>query len=159
MLYLPGITKSVLLIDDDPNFLTLMFRAFERVPFISLDAYTNIENVDKPIKGYDLILLDYIIDKKPSWPIIAALRTKHPKIPIMAVTAYCNPRLFGKLHEAGCVRAVTKTIGQRAIIREAKKILKHSKLRDSNNYKSMSMLDAITQSGFLTTPLTIPEND
>lgn len=81
--------KRVLIVDDDEELRTLLFKSFTLFGYEVETVENGIEAIKQiAVKTYDLIVTDYMMPKMDGLELIRRLQKIIPSIPVIAVTGY-----------------------------------------------------------------------
>ena len=112
-------SKSILLVEDDPNSQDLMSQILKPLKVeihIASDGYDAIRHiVDNP--DTTLVLMDLKLPTLDGYEATKAIKKLNPKIPIIAQTAYAMAGDKEKAISAGCDDYITKPIHSRELLR------------------------------------------
>lgn len=107
--FLDGLT--ILVVDDNPLIHEIFKVYFQdlnvklRRAMNGLEAVAQVES-EKP----DLILMDLIMPKMDGFEATLTIKTQHPRLPVLALTAHSFPRERHQAYKAGCDEIITKPI-------------------------------------------------
>ncbi len=107
--FLDGLT--ILVVDDNPLIHEIFKVYFQdlnvklRRAMNGLEAVAQVES-EKP----DLILMDLIMPKMDGFEATLMIKTQHPRLPVLALTAHSFPRERHQAYKAGCDEIITKPI-------------------------------------------------
>jgi DNA-binding response OmpR family regulator len=81
--------KTILIIEDDPDVLAMMVRHLEHEGYTVITAPDGMEGLKKlDSEAYDLVITDIVMPYVSGVGIVSAIKSKKPKIPVIAVTGY-----------------------------------------------------------------------
>lgn len=81
--------KTILLIEDDMDVLGMMVRHLEHQGYNVITAGDGMEGLKKlESEDYDLVITDIVMPYVSGVGVVAAIKSKKPHIPVIAVTGY-----------------------------------------------------------------------
>ena len=86
-----GITRTVLLIDDEAAVRRPTRTALERSGFTVLEAADGMEGLElyeQELDNIDLVLLDIVMPRLSGWKVLERLKAARPNLPIVVVSGY-----------------------------------------------------------------------
>jgi CheY-like chemotaxis protein len=90
--------KTILVIEDDPDVLSMMVRHLEHLGYSVLTATDGMEGLKKlDSEEYDLVITDIVMPYVSGVGVVTAIKAKRPHIPVIAITG------FGKEPEAAAM--------------------------------------------------------
>lgn len=93
-----GGMKSILIVEDDQNVLSMMVRHFRKAGYNAIVAVDGLEALRKLEEGeYDLVITDVVMPYISGVGVVSAFKQKRPGVPVIAMTGY------GKEPEAAVV--------------------------------------------------------
>jgi two-component system, NtrC family, response regulator GlrR len=97
-----SVTRTILLVDDEPDFVANCERLLRRVGHVSLRAYTGIEALTLiDLEGPDLVVTDLRLSGVDGLAVARHARGHIPPIPVILVTAYDSPHARTAARESG----------------------------------------------------------
>ena len=106
--------KSVLIIDDDPGMLRALEKVLSRAGLLVSPATwvrDGIQELMNNPKPFDLVITDLRMPMASGLMIMHAVRTAHPGVPVIIITAYGSPDLTpGWWKEQGAAAYLEKPI-------------------------------------------------
>jgi len=82
-------TRKILIVDDNPNMSTLLSDILEIFDFRGHHAEDGDEALDKlKDQKYDMVFTDLRMPKMHGIDLLNAIKSEHPKIPVVVVTGY-----------------------------------------------------------------------
>lgn len=83
--------KKILLVDDDPAIRHILLRVLSEENYFVLTAADGVEALELAEEAkFDLVLLDLNMPIKDGWETFDQLRTRHPRLPVIVITARPN---------------------------------------------------------------------
>ena len=82
---------SILLVDDDAEMLKALTYALEKEGYRVVpkpDAISAIEHIESAKNGIDLVVTDVSMPGMKGTALLSALRTAHPEVPVILITAF-----------------------------------------------------------------------
>lgn len=80
---------SVLIIEDDSDVLSMMVKHLRYTGYEVIVAADGMEGLKRlESGGYDLVITDIVMPYVSGVGVIAALKEKHPEIPVIAITGF-----------------------------------------------------------------------
>jgi DNA-binding response OmpR family regulator len=81
--------KTILVIEDDPDVLSMIVKHLEHQGFDVVTAKDGMEGL-KQLKagGYDLVITDIVMPYVSGTGLVTALKESKPEIPVIAITGY-----------------------------------------------------------------------
>lgn len=81
--------KTILVVEDDPDVLSVMVKNLELAGYEVITATDGMEGLKK-IKsgGYNLVITDIVMPYVSGTGVVSALKESEPHIPVIAVTGY-----------------------------------------------------------------------
>lgn len=103
--------STILVVDDNPLIHEILKIYFQGIQVKLRHAANGLEAVaqvqaEKP----DIILMDLIMPEMDGFEATIAIKTQHPAIPVLALTAHSFPRERHQAYKAGCDEIITKPI-------------------------------------------------
>ena len=90
--------KTILVIEDDPDVLSMIIKHLVYLNYEVITATDGMEGLKKlDSGGYDLVITDIVIPYVSGVGVVSALKEKRPDIPVIAITG------FGKEPEAAAM--------------------------------------------------------
>jgi len=86
-----GKTASILLVDDDPEFLKALTKVLEKEHFevaAQADAGSAIRFINETKKKFDLVITDVSMPGMKGTTFLAAVKTAFPRLPVIVITAF-----------------------------------------------------------------------
>jgi DNA-binding response OmpR family regulator len=81
--------KTILVIEDDPDVLTMIVKHLKHQGFGVVTAKDGMEGLKKlKAGGYDLVITDIVMPYVSGTGLVTALKESKPHIPIIAITGY-----------------------------------------------------------------------
>ena len=81
--------KTILVIEDDPDVLSMLVRHLDRLGYEVITAADGMEGLKKlDAGGYDLVITDIVMPYVSGVGVVTALKEKRPSVPIIAITGY-----------------------------------------------------------------------
>jgi len=111
------IAKRILIVDDDPNFLSCTQEALQDAGYrvaVKTDAKAALSYFDGP-DGADLVISDYKMPGMDGLEFMAALRRKEPSMPVILMTASGDIDTYIKARRLGAYEYVNKPISLREL--------------------------------------------
>jgi len=84
-----GRDRTILLIEDDPDVLSMIVRHLEYLNYGVMTAMDGMEGLKKLEEGgFDLVITDIVIPYVSGIGVVTALKEKYPDVPVIAITGY-----------------------------------------------------------------------
>jgi CheY-like chemotaxis protein len=84
-----GQERTILLIEDDPDVLSMIVRHLEYLNYGVMTAMDGMEGLRKLEEGgFDLVITDIVIPYVSGIGVVTALKEKYPEVPVIAITGY-----------------------------------------------------------------------
>ena len=86
-----GKVKSILLVDDDPEFLKALTKVLEKERYevaAQADAGSAIRFINETKKRFDLVITDVSMPGMKGTTFLAAVKTAFPRLPVIVITAF-----------------------------------------------------------------------
>jgi CheY-like chemotaxis protein len=81
--------KTILVIEDDPDVLSVIVTNLEYFGYIVITATDGMEGLKRlESGGYDLVITDIVMPFVSGVGVVKALKDKSPNIPVIAITGY-----------------------------------------------------------------------
>jgi DNA-binding response OmpR family regulator len=81
--------KTILVIEDDPDVLSMIVKHLKHQGFDVVTAKDGMEGLKKlKAGGYDLVITDIVMPYVSGTGLVTALKESKPHIPIIAITGY-----------------------------------------------------------------------
>jgi CheY-like chemotaxis protein len=81
--------KTILIIEDDVEVLDMLVRHLEHLGYHVITASDGMEGLKKlDSEDYDLVVTDIVMPYVSGVGVVAAIKSKRPRIPVIAVTGY-----------------------------------------------------------------------
>lgn len=101
--------KRVLVVDDDPDMVTLVRDALEAAGYETLDAPDGLEGILKGTNlDLDLVILDVMMPLADGLGVLNALKAIRPQLPVILLTAKTSKADIDQGFLWGCDEYVTK---------------------------------------------------
>lgn len=82
-------TKTILIIEDDLDVLSIMVRHLEHSGYDVITATDGMEGLKKlDSEQYDLVITDIVMPYVSGVGVVTAIKARRPGIPVIAVTGY-----------------------------------------------------------------------
>ena len=120
-------TKTVLLVDDEPDMLEMLRLRLEKVGYKVITAITGEECITKAEETYpDLILLDILLPGMSGFEVARQLKAKDitKDIPVIMVTALIGKDVEAKGLERGADYFISKPFDPEELLSKIKSVLK-----------------------------------
>ncbi len=102
---------SVLLVDDEEDFLTLLARRLRRRHYVVRCVGTGAEALDELSQRFaDLVVLDVRLPGMGGIETLRRIKTDHPEVQVIMLTGFVDPRLAYQARELGAVGFLTKPV-------------------------------------------------
>jgi CheY-like chemotaxis protein len=93
-----GEKKSILIIEDDPDVLSMMIKHLTHLGYEIITAADGMEGLRRLDEGgYDLVITDIVMPYVSGVGVVSKLKERYPQIPVIAITGY------GKEPEAAAI--------------------------------------------------------
>ncbi len=119
--------SQVLIVDDHPLFLEALQRAITSAfPGAGTKEAVSIEEAKAELQGrtrFDVVLLDLALPGIRGFDGLLELRTLHPKIPIVVVSALEDPRIVQDVMRYGAAGFISKSAGRDEIAAALKDVM------------------------------------
>jgi len=118
--------KIVLVEDDDWNMeylMTILQRT--KAELICISSGKSLRNIYPTLGEADLVLLDILLPDANGWELAKEIKSRYPKLPIIAQTALAMSTDWEKSFDAGCDNYITKPISRKNLLQMMKKYLDH----------------------------------
>ncbi len=119
--------SHVLIVDDHPLFLEALQRAITSAfPGAATKEAVTIEDAKSELQGrtrFDVVLLDLALPGIRGFDGLLELRTLHPKIPIIVVSALEDPRIVQDVMRYGAAGFISKSAGRDEIASALKDVM------------------------------------
>lgn len=80
---------TLLVIEDDPNVLSMMVRYLAHLGYEIITAVDGMEGMKKLEQGgFDLVITDIVMPYLSGVGVVSALKSRSPEIPVIAMTGY-----------------------------------------------------------------------
>jgi DNA-binding NtrC family response regulator len=84
-----GKKKTILIIEDDVDVLGMLVRHLEHLGYGVITAGDGMEGLKKlDSEAYDLVITDIVMPYVSGVGVVAAIKNKKPRIPVIAMTGY-----------------------------------------------------------------------
>ena len=81
--------KTILVIDDDPDVLSVIIKHLKHFGYEVITAIDGMEGLKKlELGGYDLVITDIVMPYVSGVGVVTAIKEKTPHIPVIAITGY-----------------------------------------------------------------------
>ncbi|MFO7975664.1 MAG: response regulator [Candidatus Hydrogenedentota bacterium] len=120
---------KILIVDDEPDVVTLIERALENEGFESVAAYDGISALDiAESEAPAVILLDIMMPMMSGYEVCEHLKANPQthNIPIICVTSAHTPEAFARCRQAGANGLLTKPFSPAELIAQIKRQLAKS---------------------------------
>ncbi len=82
-------TRKILIVDDNPNMSTLLSDILEIFEYEGCHAEDGTEALDRlRADKYDMVFTDLRMPRMDGYDLLQAIKTEHPKLPVVVVTGY-----------------------------------------------------------------------
>jgi CheY-like chemotaxis protein len=106
------LSRTVLVVDDEPDILLAARLILERAGCRVIEAGSGeeaLELVETENAGVEAIFLDLRMPGLGGWGVLKALRAKGvPRLPVIVLSAYCDPVTIGRSAELGAAGYLSK---------------------------------------------------
>jgi DNA-binding response OmpR family regulator len=115
----------VLVVDDDPDIVTLVKDLLTKEGFLAFDAPDGLEGILAGTIGdpYDLIILDVMMPLADGIGVLNAVKAVRPGVPIMMLTAKASSEDIADGFRWGCDAYVTKPFDPDYLVSEVRRLL------------------------------------
>jgi PAS domain S-box-containing protein len=119
-------TKTILVVEDEDNNYYLIEEFLSDCNINVLWAKNGFEAIEfcKKNPDMDLVLMDLKLPQMNGYDATREIKSMHPKLPIIAITAYALIEDAGKAIEAGCSEFIPKPLRQAKLFSVIKKFIK-----------------------------------
>ena len=84
-----GQKKTILVIEDDPDVLSMVTKQLEHLGYEVITATDGMEGIQKlEAGGYDLVITDIVMPYISGTGVVTTLKENMPNIPVIAMTGY-----------------------------------------------------------------------
>lgn len=112
----------MLVVDDESHIRVAIQRWFQRVGFHVDVAEDGMQAVEMCLEEpYDIVTMDLVMPRMNGKQAIAAIKDKHPNIPIIVLTGYSTQREV--LDDCGATTVLTKPLGMQELEAEVRGVL------------------------------------
>jgi CheY-like chemotaxis protein len=119
-----SVTRTILLVDDEPDFVANCERLLRRVGHVSLRAYTGIEALTLiDLEGPDLVVTDLRLSEVDGLAVARHARGHIPPIPVILITAYDSPHARTAAQESGVGVYLAKPFSNAVFLDAVQRIL------------------------------------
>lgn len=109
--------RSILVIDDDPSFCTLIKSFLEKNDFAVAEAHDAREGLRSVYdETYDLVLIDYRLPDLDGLELLKNIKKKYFHLPVIIMTNYANIRTAVTAMKLGAFEYVTKPVNPDEIL-------------------------------------------
>ena len=117
----------LLVIDDEENMLALLSKVLGKEGYQILCASSGAEGLALAEKNrVDLALVDYSMAGMDGLTVLQNLKSAHPRLPAILITAFPTWEMENKAKDLGCLDYLTKPVDMKRLKERIKNILKHS---------------------------------
>jgi CheY-like chemotaxis protein len=116
--------KVILIVEDDPISMDLIRTFVKKTGADVVEACNGKEAIEMLIQKPDLILMDLFMPVMDGYQSTVIIKSKYPRIPVIAVTAYALLKDKSKAIAAGCDSIISKPINREILYGELTKYLK-----------------------------------
>ena len=117
----------LLVIDDEENMLALLSKVLGKEGYQILCASSGAEGLALAEKNrVDLALVDYSMAGMDGLTVLQNLKSAHPRLPAILITAFPTWEMEKKAKDLGCLDYLTKPLDMKRLKERIKNILKHS---------------------------------
>ncbi len=103
-------TQKILIIEDEKPLAMALDLKLRDAGFDVETAYDGVEGLEKLAKNkYDLILLDLIMPRKDGFTVLAEMRERNDKTPVIALTNLSQKEDLDKVREYGVDKYFVKS--------------------------------------------------
>ena len=115
---------KILVVDDEPQIRRVLKTTLSAQGYEVFDARTGKDALESVRAGrFDLILLDVRLPDANGWELAREIKRLHPKLPVIAQTAYAMSTDRQKSEEAGCDGYLSKPIRKSELFQEIAKYM------------------------------------
>lgn len=116
--------KVILIVEDDGVSMDLIKTFVLNTGATVIEANNGKEAIQKMIEPPDVILMDLFMPVMDGYEATRIIKSKHPDIPVIAVTAYALSKDKSKAFAAGCDSIISKPVNKEILYGELTKYLK-----------------------------------
>jgi DNA-binding NtrC family response regulator len=107
---------TVLIVDDDPKYRMLISSLLEKLQLSTLTASDGKEGLDMVEKHHpELVVTDINMPVMSGLEMAGEIKSKHPELPIIVLTAFCETGYLIKAIEIGVDRLIRKPLDQKEL--------------------------------------------
>jgi DNA-binding response OmpR family regulator len=117
--------KRVLVVDDEPDVVTLVTDILEANDYLVVPAPDGLEGIlaGTYLQPLDLIVLDIMMPLADGIGVLNALKAIRPNLPIILLTAKTSAEDVAKGYEWGCDAYITKPFEADVLLQEVRRLL------------------------------------
>ncbi|HVY62307.1 MAG TPA: response regulator [Planctomycetota bacterium] len=117
--------RRVLVVDDDPDIVTLVKDLLEAEGYEALDAPDGLEGILAGTYGepFDLVILDVMMPLADGIGVLNALKTVRPGVPILMLSAKASREDVAEGYRWGCDGYVTKPFEPERLLAEVQRLI------------------------------------
>jgi DNA-binding response OmpR family regulator len=117
---------TVLIVDDDPDIVTLVSDLLEANGLQAMTARDGLEGIlegTEKTSPVDLVILDIMMPYAEGIGVLNALKAIEPDLPVIMLTAKTAPEDVAKGYEWGCDSYITKPFDPDFLLSEVRRLL------------------------------------
>jgi DNA-binding NtrC family response regulator len=130
---MPEVKGSLLVIDDEPEIRESLETLLSMEGYAveaAADARTGAERIER--KAYDLVLLDVMLPDRSGLDLLQDIRSAHPSLPIVMITAYGSVETAVQAMRRGASNYITKPWDNERLLAEIGTLVNQQRLTEEN---------------------------
>ena len=121
-----GQGETILLVDDEPDFLELAGRMLNRANYsviLALKGKDALELYEKHREEIRLVILDLLMPEMDGRRCLDALQDIDPNVRVLIATGHTTPDMVGELEQAGAKGFIRKPFDTPQLLEKIRKII------------------------------------
>ena len=124
---------TVLILDDEPVIRDVLGSVLAKAGFVTREAATAAEGLERLAKEpIDLLLLDLMLPDRPGLEVLSEVKSRHPEVPVVVVTAYSSVESAITAMREGAFHYLPKPFRNEEVVHVVKQALEKKRLVAEN---------------------------
>jgi len=125
--------STVLILDDEPVIRDVLGSVLAKAGFVTREAATAAEGLERLAKEpIDLLLLDLMLPDRPGLEVLSEVKSRHPEVPVVVVTAYSSVESAISAMREGAFHYLPKPFRNEEVVHVVKQALEKKRLVAEN---------------------------
>jgi two-component system response regulator PilR (NtrC family) len=125
--------STVLILDDEPVIRDVLGSVLAKAGFVTREAATAAEGLERLAKEpIDLLLLDLMLPDRPGLEVLSEVKSRHPEVPVVVVTAYSSVESAISAMREGAFHYLPKPFRNEEVVHVVRQALEKKQLVAEN---------------------------